>query len=108
MSTLFLYKQWGNISFGGTVIPLLTGAASAPRHLSHACASMPHASLSQDGDAWKVLCTTDVGNVTQSHRVSDHQGLHTHGVQHFQVPFGLSVKLRVASNIRHTRGHRHG
>ena len=52
------YYKGGEVGERGTVVPLLTIAASAPWHLSHAGAVMLHtkaSSLSRDNGVWRVL-----------------------------------------------------
>ena len=63
----------------GTVVPLLTIAASAPWHPG---AGLLHTNSFQDSEIWRLLTTADVGNVTHGQGVPDHQVLPIGGAQH--------------------------
>ena len=66
----------------GTVVPLLRNAASAPWRPSHTGTSMLHTKSSQATEIWRVVATTDVGNVTQGYGFLDSQMLPISGAQY--------------------------
>ena len=70
------------------VVSVLTNAASAPWRPSHAAAGRHHTKIFPKLRIWRVLTTTDVGNVTQGQGVLDHHVLPISGVQHAQAPRG--------------------
>ena len=73
---------WGKLSLlseSGTVVALLTSAASAPLHPSHASAGILN---TKSFPIWRVLTTTNVEIVTPGHRVPDHRLLPISVAQH--------------------------
>ena len=60
-----LVHRWGGNVFpadkSGTVVPLLTGAASTPWHPSHARAADFAHNHSQDSEVWRVFSPTKGG-----------------------------------------------
>ena len=89
-------RNWGQVSLGhesGTVVPLLTNAASAPQPPSHASAGdAPPSVFAPDGEVWRVLTPTDdVGNTTQGTKGAGGGG----GGLSRMCPRGGGVAIRV-------------
>ena len=98
----------------GTVVPVLTGAASwCPSQVPLGVSATPAlacftSSPSHDHEVWRALSATNhVGIVTQGQGTPDHQMLHSSGTQHVEAFWILFALLRPPSNplLKHRAAH---